>query len=355
MKKKHKVYLILILITALSLSFYIANSTILSEIAILRNNYFPAPPDKRYYQKEYLEKACLLKEKGDYLEAVKVLQNGLEKVENKNLETDVIGIHERIINIFILNKRINMALSEMEFLMNLVDSKDIIVSQDSVDDVYLTIIRICAKIKNKKLTQKFRKKILRYHNQALDDSLEKPDSITPFRRFYALCSVLGELDNSDKAIKIMQSIVALSKEKKNKYNYLFLCSHKALAELFCQNKDYSSAIKTLVNFLKISKNKEENIDIHIKIANIYVESKNFPAATKELEMTYSLILKLGDCEGYDEGLRFWMIGNVYRDMNKYKLALKLLQKALVNIESPSLINSLKEDIKIIERKLSTKL
>ncbi|MFA6716989.1 MAG: hypothetical protein WCS27_16535 [Victivallaceae bacterium] len=359
MKKREKIFLVLALLIAAgaALSFLIANSTLPSEINILWRHYFPVPPDEKYYQEKYSNEAMKLHNQGKYREAMEVLRAGLKEVNNRNLEADVIIVHLRIIQLHLKLKNIDMALKEMNYLMDLAaNPKNIVVSKKTVTEIYSAITTACMDINNPELTRKFYKIILDYYKREFHNTLENLDSLFDLNpALHNLIYILERIKGSKEEMEIAQYVLKWSQRKNNEHDMVVSCVNDKLVELLCRKEEYSSAIKVLQNYLPTVKDQNENIKIRIKIVQVHIKAGNYSIATKKLEETLSTISKLRTYYEDEKGSYFQDIGNIYSDMGKYDLALKYLQKARRFFSySTDFTSYVDDDIKKVKEKAAKK-
>ena len=125
MKKKHEIYLIIILtlVTGSSLSFYIANSNIVLEIDILWKKCFPKL-DRSKYLKNCSNQAANLEKEGRYFKAIKILKKGLEKADNEKVNNDLITGYGQLINLFVLANKSENIIFQIEQLLALLNIKE---------------------------------------------------------------------------------------------------------------------------------------------------------------------------------------------------------------------------------------
>jgi len=360
MKKRKYIFLALVSLITVGtvLSFFIANSTLPSEINILWRQYFPAPPDEKHYQEKYSDKALELHKQGKYYEAIDVLRTGLGKVNNKSLEDDVIIIHLRIIQLYLKTKNIDMALNEIHYLMNLVTNPgDLIVSKNAVTEIYNVVTTVCTDINDPELTGKFHKIIFEYYKRELYDVLENIDSLFDLDpALYNFIYTLKRIKGSEKEMQLAQYILEWNKIKNNKHDMVVAYINKKLIESLCRKKEYSSAIKLLQTCPLLTQTQYEKIQVNIKIAQIYIKAGNSSAATKKLEKTLSTISKLRTYYESEKGTYFQDIGNAYSNMGKYDIALKYLQKARRFLSyNDDFAIDIDNDIKKVKEKAANKL
>lgn len=279
----------------------------------------------------YKDKAFKLSRAGKYIDAIKIIEEWLDKTDKEKINDDIISAYEVIFLLAgIKAENTEITVAWIERLLSFLNRKEVIADKSLADSICFSVAQANYSIKDPKIKDRFYKSLIAYRRKELNDAKKTKQRWEVLSCYEELVDILAKAKKSKEAmLKAKEALKYYEGNivKNDDFNPSIYAIYTSLSNLYVECKEYSKAVKTLKRFIKVCKKDIYKSWIYVGIAKVYIKSKDFTNAQKALEKAVLSNTKSAGCDNDLIQNNFLEIGKVYRDIRQYELAVKYIGKS----------------------------
>lgn len=273
------------------------------------------------------EKAVKLSQTGKYGEAIKIMETWFDKADKTKINADIVEACKMILLTAEYGvKDTKMMVTWTERLLSFLNRKEVIDDNKLTEDICFRAAWAIRGLKDQKIKERLYGKLIVYRRKKLNEAQKTKQTWVILHCYENLIDLLAEAKQTQEAIAKSEEAIKYYEKIIKKNPYLYTSVYTTLSKLYVEDKEYSKAIKVLERFMSVY-NKRIAADMYIKIAQIYLESKDTVNTQKALEKAVLSNTPASERKRDDIQSAFLEIGKVYCAMEQYELAVKYIERS----------------------------